>query len=95
VEIGVPLILSPCSNTLFCNLFSGDDAGKVVIWNMAPVRSEADENNKEIPKLLCQMDNHLGCYICLISLNSIANTQGRWNDVKARGADFRERALLN
>ena len=39
----------------------GDDAGKVVIWNMAPVRSETDENNKEIPKLLCQMDNHLAC----------------------------------
>ncbi|XP_028396728.1 protein HIRA-like [Dendronephthya gigantea] len=39
----------------------GDDAGKVVIWNMAPVRSEAQENNKEIPKLLCQMDNHLAC----------------------------------
>ena len=38
----------------------GDDCGKVVIWNMAPVRSEEDENNENIPKLLCQMDNHLG-----------------------------------
>lgn len=39
----------------------GDDSGKVVIWNMAPVRSEEDENNEDIPKLLCQMDNHLAC----------------------------------
>jgi len=27
---------------------------------MAPVLREEDEKNENIPKLLCQMDNHLG-----------------------------------
>jgi len=31
-----------------------------VIWNMAPVLKEEDEKNENIPKMLCQMDNHLG-----------------------------------
>jgi len=39
----------------------------VVIWNMAPVLREEDEKNENIPKLLCQMDNHLG--ITCLSLN--------------------------
>lgn len=40
--------------------FSGEDSGKVMIWNMAPVLREEDEKNENIPKMLCQMDNHLG-----------------------------------
>lgn len=43
----------------------GLDSGKVVIWNMAPVvckKAEADEN---IPKMLCQMDNHEACVNCV------------------------------
>lgn len=32
----------------------------MVIWNMAPVLKEEDEKNENIPKMLCQMDNHLG-----------------------------------
>lgn len=43
----------------FCSL-PGQDSGKVVIWNMAPVLKEEDEKNENIPKMLCQMDNHLG-----------------------------------
>lgn len=43
----------------FCSL-TGQDSGKVVIWNMAPVLKEEDEKNENIPKMLCQMDNHLG-----------------------------------
>lgn len=39
---------------------AGEDSGKVVIWNMAPVLREEDEKNVNIPKMLCQMDNHLG-----------------------------------
>ena len=39
---------------------TGDNSGKVVIWNMAPVVEERDEKDKATPKLLCQMDNHLG-----------------------------------
>jgi len=35
----------------------------VTIWNMAPVKNEEDEMNENVPKLLCQMDNHLGLYI--------------------------------
>lgn len=27
---------------------------------MAPVLKEEDEKNENIPKMLCQMDNHLG-----------------------------------
>eukprot|EP00058_Branchiostoma_floridae_P013517 XP_002599005.1 hypothetical protein BRAFLDRAFT_221740 [Branchiostoma floridae] len=43
----------------------GEDSGKVAVWNMAPVRSEVDEKNSNIPKLLCQMDNHLACVNCV------------------------------
>lgn len=32
----------------------------MMIWNMAPVLKEEDEKNENIPKMLCQMDNHLG-----------------------------------
>jgi protein HIRA/HIR1 len=38
----------------------GNDCGKVVVWNMAPVRDERDEKDENVPKLLCQMENHLG-----------------------------------
>lgn len=43
----------------------GEDSGKVVIWNMAPVIREEDEKNDNIPKMLCQMDNHLACVNCV------------------------------
>lgn len=39
----------------------GDSGGKVMIWNMAPVLSEQAEDDSSIPKMLCQMDNHLAC----------------------------------
>lgn len=45
---------------LIFSLYLGDDSGKVTIWNMAPVKNEEDEMNENVPKLLCQMDNHLG-----------------------------------
>lgn len=40
--------------------FAGDDSGRVVIWNMAPIVKEQAEDDTNIPKLLCQLDNHLG-----------------------------------
>jgi protein HIRA/HIR1 len=43
----------------------GKDSGVVVIWNMAPVRSAADEANSDIPKVLCELSNHLGCVNCV------------------------------
>lgn len=39
----------------------GNDSGRVVIWNLLPVLSEEAELDKKIPKILCQMDNHLSC----------------------------------
>lgn len=47
---------------------SGEDSGKVMIWNMAPVLREEDEKNENVPKMLCQMDNHLGncAFLCYI-----------------------------
>ncbi|RWS15627.1 Protein HIRA-like protein [Dinothrombium tinctorium] len=43
----------------------GVDSGRVIIWNMAPVLSEAEEQKDNVPKLLCQMDNHLACVNCV------------------------------
>ena len=31
---------------------------------MAPVRDENAENDENVPKLICQMDNHLGIHYC-------------------------------
>lgn len=41
-------------------LISGDDSGKVVIWNFEPVRDEKAEKDENVPRVLCQMNNHLG-----------------------------------
>lgn len=43
----------------------GDNSGKVAIWNMEPVREEKSEKDENVPKLLCQMDNHLACVNCV------------------------------
>ncbi|KAG9262018.1 protein HIRA [Astyanax mexicanus] len=51
--------------TKFATGGQGEDSGKVVIWNMAPVLRDEDEKNENIPKLLCQMDNHLACVNCV------------------------------
>uniref|UniRef100_A0A4W4GL72 Protein HIRA n=1 Tax=Electrophorus electricus TaxID=8005 RepID=A0A4W4GL72_ELEEL len=51
--------------TKFATGGQGEDSGKVVIWNMAPVLREDDEKNENIPKMLCQMDNHLACVNCV------------------------------
>ena len=40
----------------------GDDAGKIIIWNMAPVRLEEVEKDDTVPKILCEMNNHLGMF---------------------------------
>uniref|UniRef100_A0A8C5PCA1 Protein HIRA n=1 Tax=Leptobrachium leishanense TaxID=445787 RepID=A0A8C5PCA1_9ANUR len=51
--------------TKFATGGQGEDSGKVVIWNMPPVLKEEDEKNENIPKMLCQMDNHLACVNCV------------------------------
>lgn len=38
----------------------GGSGGRIVIWNIGPVLDENEEANPKIPKMLCQMDNHLG-----------------------------------
>ncbi|XP_057664646.1 protein HIRA homolog isoform X1 [Diorhabda carinulata] len=39
----------------------GGSGGRIVIWNIGPVLNENEEFNSKIPKMLCQMDNHLAC----------------------------------
>ncbi|KAJ8924558.1 hypothetical protein NQ315_000707 [Exocentrus adspersus] len=39
----------------------GASGGRIVIWNIGPVINENEETDPKIPKLLCQMDNHLAC----------------------------------
>ncbi|XP_074868862.1 protein HIRA isoform X2 [Carettochelys insculpta] len=51
--------------TKFATGGQGQDSGKVVIWSMAPVLKEEDEKNENVPKMLCQMDNHLACVNCV------------------------------
>ncbi|XP_022235959.1 protein HIRA-like [Limulus polyphemus] len=51
--------------TRFATGGQGADAGRIVIWNMAPVTTEDDEKNENIPKMLSQMDNHLACVNCV------------------------------
>lgn len=41
-------------------LLLGGDSGRVVIWNMEPVVDETAELDTNVPKMLCQLDNHLG-----------------------------------
>ncbi|XP_070205322.1 protein HIRA-like isoform X2 [Littorina saxatilis] len=43
----------------------GNDSGKVVIWNMAPIRDPKEEADENVPRILCQMDSHLGCVNCV------------------------------
>uniref|UniRef100_A0A8B9Y2Z3 Protein HIRA n=1 Tax=Bos mutus grunniens TaxID=30521 RepID=A0A8B9Y2Z3_BOSMU len=51
--------------TKFATGGQGQDSGKVVIWNMSPVLQEDDEKDENVPKMLCQMDNHLACVNCV------------------------------
>lgn len=38
----------------------GVSGGKIVIWNLNPVIDGREEENAQVHKMLCQMDNHLG-----------------------------------
>ncbi|EDW26788.1 GL14721 [Drosophila persimilis] len=51
--------------TKFATGGQGNDCGRVVIWNLKPVLSEKDEFDETIPKMLCQMDQHLACVNCV------------------------------
>lgn len=41
-------------------MFPGTDSGRVVIWNFDTVLNEDSEYDENIPKMLCQIDSHLG-----------------------------------
>ncbi|XP_046591914.1 protein HIRA homolog isoform X1 [Neodiprion lecontei] len=43
----------------------GGDSGRVVIWNMQPIIDESAEINQNVPRMLCQLDNHLACVNCV------------------------------
>ncbi|KAL4707394.1 hypothetical protein ACJJTC_008579 [Scirpophaga incertulas] len=43
----------------------GGDSGRVVVWNLNSVLYEHVEMDPNIPKMLCQMDNHLACVNCV------------------------------
>lgn len=47
--------------TKFATGGQGSDSGRVVVWNIAPIINEKEERDKSVPKVLCQMDNHLAC----------------------------------
>jgi len=68
VEI-IFLPMSPFDSTCYKSILSvgNDNSGKVAIWSMVPVRDEDAENDENVPKLICQMDNHLGL-CCQFSL---------------------------
>ena len=42
-----------------------EKCGRVIIWNMAPILTPKDEDKGDVPKKLCQMDNHLACTNCV------------------------------
>ncbi|XP_022691460.1 protein HIRA-like isoform X2 [Varroa jacobsoni] len=43
----------------------GQDCGQVCIWNMGPVLRADEEKKDSIPKLFCQLTNHLACVNCV------------------------------
>ncbi|XP_068629788.1 protein HIRA [Battus philenor] len=43
----------------------GGDSGRVVVWNLNSVLFETVEVDPNVPKMLCQMDNHLACVNCV------------------------------
>ncbi len=43
----------------------GKDNGIVVIWNTEPIISEESERSANVPKMLCELTNHLGCVNCV------------------------------
>lgn len=51
--------------TRFATGGQGEDSGRVTIWNLGPVAFENYQKNKKIPRILCQLDNHLSCVNCV------------------------------
>lgn len=47
----------------------GGDSGRVVVWNLNSVLYENVEVDPNVPKMLCQMDNHLGGFTTYLYSN--------------------------
>lgn len=43
----------------------GNDSGRVVIWNMKPVLTEAASRDPGCARILCQLDQHAACVNCV------------------------------
>ena len=41
-------------------LLLGEDSGRIVVWNTGPVVEETMESDENVPKMLCQIDDHTG-----------------------------------
>ena len=39
-----------------------DDTGRISIWNMAPIVDAKDEDDENVPKMLCLLDSHSGLF---------------------------------
>ena len=37
-----------------------DDTGRIFMWNMAPVVDAQVEEDENVPRMLCVLDNHSG-----------------------------------
>ena len=53
------------SGSKFATGGQGDDCGRVTVWNMAPIVKPKLQKEASVPKMLCQMDNHLACVNCV------------------------------
>jgi len=49
------------SGTKFATGGQGNDCGRIVIWNMDPIKNKKSQHDPNTPKQLCQMENHLAC----------------------------------
>lgn len=47
--------------TRFATGGQGVDSGLIVIWNLAPLLSEAERQESSAPKVLCKIDDDLEC----------------------------------
>lgn len=48
-----------------CLYIGPEKCGRVIIWSMTPILSFKEEKRDDLPKKLCQMDNHLACINCV------------------------------
>lgn len=81
---------APDSLSRICFSVPGQDSGKVVIWNMSPVLQEDAEKDERVPKMLCQMDNHLGISGPFAGFACWRSSQGQhvrlWSESSGRAA---------